>query len=51
MGLLCFLLHILCKRRVLHTVKDLLPNTVSQKDEKPHTVTRARSYRNNAHLK
>ena len=47
---LCFIFF--ANERYRNTVKDLLlPNTVSQKDEKPHTEASARSYRNNAHLK
>ena len=37
--LLCFVLHIVSKKRYRNTVNNLIsPNTVSQNDEKPHTA-------------
>ena len=53
MGLLCFMLHISLQMNgtAYREGSSSVPNTVSQKDEKPHTVARARSYPNTAHQK
>ena len=46
-----FVAYSLQTKGTAYTVTDLLlPSTVSQKDEKPNTAARARSYRNNAQI-